>query len=240
MKELKESQRRISDELAATPDEILKAIEALTEGQLVKLQRYAKYRMRGLGRKAAGRDHEDLLTEAMTATLAGNRRWNSQAIDFFTHLVGVMRSISSHWAEQFSPQEAYLESEIFSPGSNREGSLFINEPSDVPSADRVMSAKEEVRRIEAHFASDPLIPKLLDGLKEGLTGPELQARYHLTKRAYETGMKRLRRGIAAMEEKDQAEKANPMEKGKADLPVTLTTRAGFVSPTGSQGEKYVH
>ena len=199
MKELSETSRRISEEVAASSDEILSAIEALTEGELVKLERYAKYRIKGLGRRARGRDHEDLLREAITATFAGNRRWNPGAVRFFAHLIGVMRSLSSHWAEQFDPEEAYLESELVPADESSESGRLENEPSTIPSAERQLSAREELQQIERYFSDDPLVARLLGALREGLSGPEIRAQLGLTKRAFETGMKRLRRGVSAME-----------------------------------------
>src|SRR5262245_846965 len=53
--------RRVPEERAATPAEVRAAVEALTEADIVRLEKFARYRIRGLGRMAGGRDHEDLL-----------------------------------------------------------------------------------------------------------------------------------------------------------------------------------
>ena len=80
---------------------------------LGRLEKYARYRIRGLGRKATGRDHEDLLGEAVQDTLdLEKRKWNKR-VSFAQHLMGAMRSISSHWREQFDTREPLLESEVF-------------------------------------------------------------------------------------------------------------------------------
>jgi hypothetical protein len=51
--------------------EIDRAIKTLTSSDLLRLQRFAKFRVRGLGRAASGRDWEDLLGEALYRTLKG-------------------------------------------------------------------------------------------------------------------------------------------------------------------------
>ena len=45
--------------------EVDRAIKALTSSELLRLQRFANFRVRGLGRAARGRDWEDLLEEAL-------------------------------------------------------------------------------------------------------------------------------------------------------------------------------
>ena len=50
-------------ENAACREEVVAAIEALTREQHLRLERFARWRMRGLGRAAQGRDWEDLVGE---------------------------------------------------------------------------------------------------------------------------------------------------------------------------------
>ena len=61
----------MADGTAASRDEIGRALEALTPGQLLKMKHFAAWRMRGLGRAACGRIWEDLLSEAWPAILEG-------------------------------------------------------------------------------------------------------------------------------------------------------------------------
>src|ERR1035438_5518361 len=62
--------------------EVHRAMDALTPAELLRLQRFADYRVRGLGRAARGRTGEDLLRHAMMRTLIGagstrdGRHWN--------------------------------------------------------------------------------------------------------------------------------------------------------------------
>jgi hypothetical protein len=73
--------------------EIDRAIKTLTSSDLLRLQRFAKFRVRGLGRAASGRDWEDLLGEALYRTLKGTddtqngRHWNRK-VPFVQHVSG--------------------------------------------------------------------------------------------------------------------------------------------------------
>lgn len=184
----------------ATIDEVREAIEGLSSAELNKLEKYSRYRIRGLGRRAAGRDHEDLLKEAITATLSGNRRWRKESVPFQNHLLGTIRSISSHWGEKTSTSEAFLESELVrDTGSDKLYSPFQNVASEEPEADRQLSARQQLEQIYRRFDKDPDIPALLEGMAQGLSGPEIQAEYKFTKNKYEAALRRLRRGVSALE-----------------------------------------
>lgn len=55
----------------ATREDVEKAVEQLSPEDERRLQKFALYRIRGLGRKAVGWSHEDLQREAITATWIG-------------------------------------------------------------------------------------------------------------------------------------------------------------------------
>ena len=75
-----------------TRDEVYRAIQALTPGELLKLKHFAAWRVRGLARASCGRTWEDLLSEANLSILEGTanngsgRRWNKN-VDLVTLLV---------------------------------------------------------------------------------------------------------------------------------------------------------
>jgi DNA-directed RNA polymerase specialized sigma24 family protein len=189
-----------SMEEIATTEEIIAAIECLSEVQLYKMDRFARYRVRGLGRKSAGRDHEDLIREAMTASLTGVRRWKKAKVDFFGHLVAVMRSISSHWGESFTADEPYLESELSRDESAP--TVIADRACETPDAERRLAAKEELRRIEERFSDDPTVPLILSGFEQGLSAAEIQMANGISKNDYESALKRLRRWATASEREE--------------------------------------
>jgi hypothetical protein len=193
----KKSSRTAPDAVAATRDEVDLAIETLTPAQLLKLQKFAGWRVRGLGRAALGRDAEVLLQDAVLSTLLGSegtgegRRWN-KAVDFVKHLTEAMRSISDHWRTQFRADEPYLESEVVA--LNDEGDEYS--PLDTissrePGPDRIVLAKEQVRQIFDLFEGDDDAILVLQGWVEGMTGPEMMG-LGFTKERFEATVKRIR------------------------------------------------
>jgi hypothetical protein len=181
----------------ATRDEIDEAIEALTPGQLLRLKKYAAWRVRGLGRASLGRDGDVLLQDALTSTIAGSegsgegRRWNKK-VDFVKHLTEAMRSISGHWRMQFDEDEPHLESEVIEVNAEgEEYSPLEQVASDDPAVDRSLLAKEVVRQIFDLFQGDDEAILVLQGWVEGMSGPEIMG-IGFTKQRYEATVKRIR------------------------------------------------
>src|SRR6266852_6390706 len=86
------------------------ALRLLTPVERKQLEAFAFWRVRGLGRKAAGRTGHDLLMDAIIDTLEGTRVW-SEKVTFYVHLLGAMRSISTKWLKKKQPG-LVLESEL--------------------------------------------------------------------------------------------------------------------------------
>lgn len=188
---------------AATRDEIIAAIESLTRREYLRLEQYARWRIRGLGRAAKGRDWEELLREAVSATYEGSRNWNKESVDFSRHLIGVMRSMSSHWRDQFNPDEAFLESEVIRVTPEGKTSNPVLEAAS-PAADpeQAIMDKEEVERLERIVSKNPLAWLIMEGLRDGMTGPQIREALEVSQKDYETAMKWLRRNIRAKTDKE--------------------------------------
>ncbi len=175
-----------------------RAIEALTPSELLRLQQFAAFRVRGLGRAARGRTGEDLLAEALLGTLIGaevtgkGRHWNKD-VDFVQHLTGAMRSISSCWKRQFKEKEAYLISELFlRDAEEQEGSPLENVASGDPAADQRLIEKDEEDRVLTIFKADPQATQVLHGLLGSLRKNEIMSSYRLDEKKYAAAMKRIR------------------------------------------------
>ena len=97
---------------AASPDEIIQALAGLTPADLRRLQKFARFRMAALRGLSRGRDYEDLLDEAMTATLDGRRAWRKKSVTFVHHLMAVMRSTSDNWTTRGDQREV-VEAELY-------------------------------------------------------------------------------------------------------------------------------
>ena len=196
MRQAEKDSRRIPEERAAAREEIVAAYEALTRLELLRLELFAKWRVRGLGRFALGRGWDDLLGQAVADTYEGRRRWDKDAVDFTGHLVGAMRSISSHWRERFNPQEPLLESDVVHishEGKISNPILEAVEPGE--GAQRDLEVQEEVERLEAVIQQNSLAWLVLEGRRDGMSGPQICEALEITQNQYEAAMKWLRRNI---------------------------------------------
>ena len=171
--------------------DITVAVCTLTPQELLRLQGFACFRVRGLGRKARGRSADDLLQEAITATIAGDRVW-SEGISMYQHLLGAMRSISSRWRAK-KDVDAYLESELGTPGEEHPDPFGQSAASQSP--ERILEGKEELERVQGLFARDAAAMKVLELVALGYTGSEIQTSLHLTGTEHGTIMKRIQRTL---------------------------------------------
>lgn len=178
--------------------EVDRMIELLTTAELLKLQKFAEFRVRGLGRAARGRTWEDLLGEALLRTLIGaeasekGRHWNRE-VDFARHLAGAMQSISSSWKRQFKDKETHLISElVIHDAEGQEHSPLDNVASGYAPADQRLIEKNEEDRILAKFRDDPDATHVLHGLLDGLKKNEIMSRYGLDEKQYAASVKRIR------------------------------------------------
>jgi DNA-directed RNA polymerase specialized sigma24 family protein len=103
----KNTHRQVSEERAATPDEIRAAIDALSKTDWYRLQKFADYHVFLLGEKAGDRRGRDLLNEAFKRLLQRLRKWDKSKVGFMGFLYGAMESIANSWLrKKVSPTEA--------------------------------------------------------------------------------------------------------------------------------------
>jgi hypothetical protein len=183
----------------ATREEVEQAVVSLSPADRVRLEKFARYKMRGLGRRAANRDHEDLLREAISSTWIGagdtneGRRWRKKEVTFCAHVLGAMRSIASHWKEASDDDEAYLDSELTVESENGEVlSPVENAPSAAAGPERTLSAKEQLGVIYRLFQNDDDAALVLEGIREDWSGPEIMEQLGLPQNRYEAALKRIR------------------------------------------------
>ena len=179
--------------------EVERAVDALTQAELLQLKKYAASRIQIIGRAARGRTGEDLLNEALLRTLIGTlpngegRHWNKK-VNFFRHLDGAMRSISSYWTRKFDQREAYLEAEILPKAGTeeREFSPLENVASGQTSADQALLANEQKDRILALFKNDFEATAVLRGLADGVKKNEIKQQQCLSEWQWQAILRRIR------------------------------------------------
>jgi len=173
-----------------SPEEIWAAVQALSPAELRKLESYARWRMKSVGRKAFGRNAKDLLEEATIATVEGRRRWK-EGVDFFQHLIGAMRSISSSW--RAATGEEYLESEFAK--TKDESTLLQRSVTTVDDPERIVIAKEQLDLVRRLFAKDVPASQVIELLGLEYTGKEIQSQLGLSEHEYQAISKRIRRKL---------------------------------------------
>jgi len=178
--------------------EIDRAIKTLKSSELLRLQRFAKFRVRGLGRAASGRDWEDLLGEALYRTLMGTkdtqngRHWNRR-VPFVQHLAGTMSSIASLWKRQFKEKNTFLISELLvCDPEGQERSPFDDVPSRCKPADVGLIEQTEEDQILALLQDSPDATHVFRGLVDGLRKQEIISRYGLDEKRYAAAVRRIR------------------------------------------------
>jgi|SRR5579871_181981 len=190
--------RRIPPKEAASQADVARAIESLSASDLVRLKDFGYFLVRGLGRAAQGRNSQELLQEALRATVEGaeggtqGRRWDKGRVSFIEHLFGAMRSIASHWDTAFDTEEW---SDSDAAHLNEQGKLVRpveNAVSFAPDALRAYTAKEELALIDKMFETDEDAQFVLEGWKEGMTGPEIIAQLGLSENRFNAAVRRIR------------------------------------------------
>jgi hypothetical protein len=196
----------------ATSEEILRAIEALTDADNERLEQFAISRILRIGRRAAaGRSHEDLLHESLSRLIDGPRHWfPGKDVSFAECLMGVIRSLSSAWAghrarNADSPDYAGLETELsylneerrlVSPFERLRDTLPTVEQSKIEleeDASRQSAARALRDAIMDNFADDELAALVLLCLEEGKNGPAIQAELNMTEPQFRTVTRRIQR-----------------------------------------------
>ena len=191
--------RQVPEEEAATPEEVAAALEELSNGAWVRLHRFAAWRVRGVPAPCReARDEEDLLSAAITATLDKTRRWR-RGTDLVGHLLGVMRSISSHWKEKAGPELVILSSDLRAEREDgSETDPVEAAPADAASPEEAMIAKDLVQRIEAHFATDPLSRDVLAAMMIGLSRAEMAVLLNVDELSVNAAARKVQRHVRIM------------------------------------------
>jgi DNA-directed RNA polymerase specialized sigma24 family protein len=193
------SSRRVPEERAASLETVRAAIEGLTEADRLRLAAFAAWRVRGLGRRACGRTHEDLLNEAVVATLDGTRSWNHDRVDFMGYLIGAMRSISDNWGRRFKEAEPVLEADLGRDDASQ--SVLDRAPAVRLSPEEEVEVKQQQEAVRRLFADDPIVTLIILEIEEGAKFSEIREKHGLAENELLAALKRARRRIARQTEK---------------------------------------
>ena len=193
-----ENSRRIPPERAASIDEINDAIISLTAEQLKRLEKFARWRMQGLGKKNLGRIWEDLFNEAVVAFCSDTRRWDKGRVDFLRAMTQAMRSISDNWRRTFDEDEPQLEAEVITTSLSGEESNPLSAVA-IPqwNKQRELEAQEELEIIEGLMVKRDLAALIVAGWKEEMSGTEIRETLEISQADYDQEVKWIRRTVRA-------------------------------------------
>jgi hypothetical protein len=196
----------------ATEDEIRAAIEALTDDELMRLDKAARACIPG----SDFQDADEVLNEAVQRAIDGcgkktGRHWPIERVDFVAFLIMAMRGLASDSRDS----EVMAKTDHFD-AANDDGSgswtldrLGHHTPGveqrlidaeddaeeDARVAKRQASARADADRIDKHFASDQEVAWLVMCLREEKAPSKARIAAGLTQTEYETIRKRMRRGL---------------------------------------------
>lgn len=165
-------------------------------------------------------DDEDLVQEAVLATLEGRRVWNSECVDAAGHLAGVIRSKADHehqHAEKFQP--VWFDEDVFG---------YREDPHHLALRRRAATTIAALRQLAA---DDRHVLQLLDAFEQdAFERSEILALTKLTHRQYEAARNRLARASSALPAALQSElsalRGAPEESTRPDFNNVLADACG--------------
>ncbi len=181
-----------------TGEEVEQAIRALTPGDFKKLRAAAYALVRGLGLESAGRDHEDLYSEALARTLDDSRGWR-RGVDFRHHLTQAMRSIAWTWHGYADRREkaGFVAAPAEAGHPEDEGEAGAGDPMDPPSGtpdiETAYLTTRELAMFHRQFRNDRAASVVMLGWERGCTMKEMAQGYGISTQDLQWAARRIRR-----------------------------------------------
>jgi hypothetical protein len=187
--------KRVVEELAASEEEIIAALSALTPEERLRLQSFARERARMLRKTGLDKGDTDLVQVAIEQTLSRQRHWNKGSSPVFVnHLLGTIKSISNNWYRTKERHAPDLEADV---NTVSDDGMLKNSlrsiPSSNPDPEEIFISKEqeelikaELDRIEVLVAERPLASLIVSERRRGTPSREIQEAFDLTQTEYDT------------------------------------------------------
>jgi DNA-directed RNA polymerase specialized sigma24 family protein len=170
-------------------DQIEQAIRTLPQAGWVRLRKVAAAYCRG-----RPSDAQDLLQRAFTKALDASRQCPAD-VDAVRFLAETMHSIASDDAKKRRRHPELQAVSLF----GEDGGLALDPPDCRPSAEQVLADDQEAscqkQAIIGLFADDPVAQVMVEGSMEGMEGEELREVTGLTKIAFASKRRLIRRRV---------------------------------------------
>jgi RNA polymerase sigma-70 factor (ECF subfamily) len=176
-----------TEEADETTAAIARAIQSLSEGDLLRLKTLARLRARSL----PGVEWADILNETIMRALSGTRRW-PPGVPIISFLAWSMRSVcDEYWRKMRRERRVIVSSE------GTRASWPPDQADEAPDADpeRTAAAVQMLAVLDALFAEDEIALKIIAGLEDGLSAAEIRLRDGLSETEYDSARKRMRRTL---------------------------------------------
>jgi DNA-directed RNA polymerase specialized sigma24 family protein len=169
------------------------SVDAITEADLARLEMAA----RGFSR-TCGIDADDLLQEALTRALEGDRTCG-RGTPFIPFLCGVMQSLASE--EYEARKEGRRPVTVLRKGEPVLPDAPTLEPSPEQSAGSTIDDRPTLAAIEAGAAGDEQLQLLMEGIYDGMRGAELEQLLSVDTKGLAAVRKRLKRLLIGIKER---------------------------------------
>lgn len=189
------------DEAECASDAEVRSALAGLGARRLGLIRYGQILLGAYADFAEGRQPEDLYQEAVTRTLARDRKWNPAKCSFAEHIMGAMKSIASHLPEKYGSDvhNVPLRGSDLAPADDP-GETFVdpiqNVASSRPSPERELAARRMLDRIENLFEDDEEAFCVLVLLAQEKIEPEIAQELTLPRKTVHAAIQRIRYKIA--------------------------------------------
>lgn len=170
--------------------EVASTLAGLSTADLLRVKQIAKLRCVGLSAVT----WEDLLSEAVTRSLAGTRRW-PRAVPFIAFLAQTIRSIASEEWRRLDHEQTTLETDL-NVDDGDTPIMLADLAVDRINPEREVIARKTLSDIETLFRDDNEASAILRGFADGATPEQIQSSASLTPTQYASAQKRIRRRLA--------------------------------------------
>jgi RNA polymerase sigma-70 factor (ECF subfamily) len=166
---------------------IARAIQSLSEGDLLRLKALARLRARSL----PGIEWADILNETIMRALSGTRRW-PPGVPIISFLAWSMRSVCDEFWRKTRRERRVI---VSTEGTSDHWTPHQADESPHADPERTAAAVQMLAVLDALFARDETALKIISGLEDGLSAAEIRLRYGLSETEYDSARKRMRRTL---------------------------------------------
>jgi hypothetical protein len=181
----------------ATIEQIEQALQALTDADWMKLRGFAS----GHLWKTGIDDRDELLNETIRRLADGDRNWPTN-IPFVPFMMNAMRSVADGTRGLKSQTAVSLASSLTDTEDSFGDDPMDRFASDCPTPEEALlinearkEASASLKKIRDHFAGDSDVETILMGIEEEDKPEVIRQAFGMSITQYETGRKRLRRGL---------------------------------------------